>query len=620
MATAAEASPAILRFGVFELDRQSGELRKNGRKIRLEGQPLQVLQLLLSRPNEVVSREDIQKALWDGDTFVDFEHSINAAVKRLRQALDDSAETPRFVETIPRRGYRFICPVTAPAASETAAPPSRPAWARRTVLAVSLLPVLVAAAAWLALRLPAPVASPAASIRSVAVLPLKNLSGDPGQEYFADGMTEALITEFGQIPRLRVISLQSVLRYKNTDKTVPEIARELKVDAVVEGSVRRSHDQMRIDAELVRAQPERALWSSSFVRPAADVLRLQGEVAAAIALAAQVVLTPAQRRQLSADRQVNPDAYQAFLRGRELYRRFDDEWFDSAAEYLQKAIELDPSYAPPYATLAEIYSTDMRYSYQDLNQRASSAAAHALELDDTLAEAHAAQAYVNLRFRWDWPGAEREIKRALELNPNSSESLQMYGYYLTLMGRFDEAIASYRKALDVDPLNFLPNERLGFALSKAGRYDEAIAHLRELARLEPHMFMGHYSLAYAYAFTGDYREAMKHVREGQRHLGDVAQPANFDYGYVIAVSGNRREALQLIQIMMAYRRRHYLDPMFIAETYAGLGDKDRALQWLELGYRQHARFMIYLKVLHELDALRSDPRFQDLLRRLQFPP
>lgn len=616
-------SPAhseVFCFGNFELHAGSGELRKNGRKIRLEGQPLQLLQLLLARPNEIVTREEIQRVLWDGDTFVDFEHSINAAVKRLRQALDDSPETPRFIETIPRRGYRFICPVTAPAANGTVAPQPRSAWAPRAVLAVSILPVLLAAAAWLALQHRAGNAAAPPTIRSVAVLPLKNLSGDPREEYFADGMTDALIAEFGRIPGLRVISLQSVLRYKKTDKTVPEIARELKVDAVLEGAVRRSATEMRLDTQLLQASPERPLWSSSFVRPAADVLRLQGEVAAAVALAARVAITPQQRMQLAADRQINPEAYQAFLRGRELYRRFDDEWFDSAAEYLQKAIELDPSYAPPYATLAEIYSTDMRYSYQDLNERATAAAAKALELDNDLAEAHAAQAYVNLRFRWDWAGAEHEIKRALELNPNSSEALQMYGYHLTLMGRFDEAIASYRKALDVDPLNFLPNERLGFALSKARRYDEAIAHLRELARLEPHMFMGHYTLAYAYAFKGDYREAMMHVREGQRHLGDVAQPANFDYGYVIAVSGNRQEALELIRIMMAYRRRRYLDPMYIAETYAGLGDKDRALQWLELGYQQHARFMIYLKVLHELDSLRTDPRFQSLMRRMNFPP
>ena len=613
MGTSAVPAKAPVRFGVFEFDPQAGELRRNGAKVRVEGQPVTILGLLLEDPGRLVTREELKEKLWPGETFVDFDHSINVAVKRLREALDDSADTPRYIQTLPRRGYRFIYPVSPPPAEITPAL----SFAGRLWILASVLTIVLGAAGWWLLRRPKPaLASP---VHSLAVLPLKNLSGDSSQEYFADGMTDALITEFGKVGAFRVISLQSVLRFKKTSKPVAEIARELKVDAVMEGSILRSGDKLRIDVQLVQAEPERQLWADGFVRSESDILRLQSEVAAAITRATQAATSPARMALLTARQQVDPQAYEAFLRGRELYRRFDDEWFDSAERYLRKAIELDPNYAPPYATLAEIYSTDMRYSYADLNERATAAAARALQLDDSLAEAHAAQAYVELRFRWNWAAAEREIKRALELNPNSSEAVQMYGYYLTLMGRFEEAIAAYRRAIELDPLNFLPNERLGWTLSKARRYDEAIAHLQEIARTEPHMFMGHYTLAFAYAYKHMYHEAMAHVREGQRHLGDVAQPANFDYGWVIAKSGNRQEAVDLIRAMDEYSQRRYLDPCYIAFTYAGLDDKDKAMEYFEKAYRARARFLIYIKVMHEVDDLRSDPRFRDLLRRLNFP-
>jgi serine/threonine-protein kinase len=236
-----------------------------------------------------------------------------------------------------------------------------------------------------------------------------------------------------------------------------------------------------------------------------------------------------------------------------------------------------------------------------------------------LPDAHAAQAYVNLRFRWDWAGAEREIKRALELNPNSSEALQMYGLYLILMARYDEGIAAYRRALELDPLNFLIDNRLGWAYSKAGRLDESITHLGNLARLNPEKLMAHYNLAHAYAFKGMYDEAMQHVRIGQRNLVDTASTANFDYAWVIAVSGHRKEAEDLIKAMLIYRRHHYLDPMTLALAYVGLGENEKALQWLEEGYKQHARFMIFLKSLHQFDGLRFDPRFRDLMRQMNFP-
>ena len=620
MGTSATVAKSPVRFGVFELDLDAGELRKNGSKVHLEGQPIQILQVLLERPGEVVTREELRARLWPAETFVDFDHSINAAINRLREALDDSAESPRYIQPLPRRGYRFICPVNGAAAAEALPPGRSRGWRSRWIL-VSAGILATLAGFGLVLRARSRASTPPqAVIHSVAVLPLNNLSGDAGQEYFADGMSDALITELGKVRALRVISWQSVVRYKHTTKPLPEIARELKVDAVIEGSVLRSGDELRIDVQLVQADPEQHLWAESFVRTTADVLQLQSEVATAVAHATRVEITPEEKARLARAGRVNPEAYVAWLRGREMYARFDDEWLDEAVTYLQRSIQLDPTYAPPYATLAEVYSTDMRYSYAELEPRATAAAAKALELDENLPEAHAAQAYVDMRFRYDWASAERHIKRAIELDPNSADAYETYGYYLTLMGRSDESIAAYRHALDLDPLSFLPNERLGWALSKARRYDEAIAHLEELRRREPTMFMTNYTLIFAYAFKGRSQEALAGVATSERKSGSRQWPARFDYGWIIATYGSRQESEQLLQEMTAYSQQHYLDPCFVAFTYAGRGDKDKAIEWLERGYRQHARFMIYLRIQREVDNLRSDPRFQDLLRRMAFPP
>ena len=428
-----------MRFGGFQLDLQSGELFGNGKKNRLLGQPLQLLELLLQKPGQIFTREQIQQHLWKDGTVVEFEHSVNAAVKRLREALGDNAEKPAFIETIPRRGYRFIAsvedatPVVGPGAlpSNTAGQAkavsiARPAEQTGGVAKAGLRPrifsVAFAAAAGLALLLAlylpslhrrAQGNSIRPKIQSLAVLPLENLSGDPAQEYFADGMTDALITDLAQISSLRVISRTSVVRYKGQKKSLPEIARELNVDAVVEGSVVRSSNRVRITAQLIQAVPEHHLWASAYERAFTDVVALEGDVARAIASEVQVKLTPQVQARLSSPRPaVNPEAYEAYLRGRSLLFSFGSP--EKAAEYFKTAIEKDPNHAAAFAGLS--YSYVLRggdpFSGREAMVLAEAAARKALALDETLAEAHAALGAVKYRYQWDWQGAEAEFRRA----------------------------------------------------------------------------------------------------------------------------------------------------------------------------------------------------------------
>ncbi len=414
-----------VRFGVFEVDLRSGELRKQGLKIKLQGQPIQILALLLERPGDVVTREEIQKKLWPADTFVDFEHGLNAAIKKLRAALGDSADSPRFVETLHGRGYRFIAPVEgcpAPPISPSPPAPAGGTFARRalpvagTALAVvGLVAVLIGLnVGGLREQLLSGVAP--GQITSLAVLPLENLSGDPEQEYFADGMTEALIGELGRIWALRVISRTSVMQYKKAKKPLSEIARELDVDAVIEGSVLRAGKQVRITVQLMRAEPEEQLWSQSYQRDISEILALQYEVARAIAREIKIALTPEEQTRLAIASSVNPGAHESYLQGRYHLATETNDGMELAIEYFQQALEKDPNYALPYAGLAEAYLLGRTRGLQPRNAaitRAKAAAEKALEMDPALGKAHTSLALIRYWHDWDWSGAERAFKRAI---------------------------------------------------------------------------------------------------------------------------------------------------------------------------------------------------------------
>jgi TolB-like protein/DNA-binding winged helix-turn-helix (wHTH) protein len=653
-------SSRLIRFGVFELDLRSGELQKQGRKIRLEGQPVDVLICLLENPGELVTREELHRKLWPADTFVNFEHGLNAAVKRLRQALNDSAGNPRFVETLPRRGYRFIAPIQAVAVSgevsgvnpvnDLAAVAGTPVTlaplearqdppeakddepvdlSRETVVpaqrhpqrawnwkwsGVALFVVLGAGAAWI-LR---PASHPPQVIRSLAVLPLENLSGDASQDYFSDGMTDELITELGQIGELRVISRTSVMTYKGAHESLPQIARDLNVDAVVEGAVLRSGKQVRITAQLILAAADKHLWARSYEGDLKDAFALQKQVARSIAEEIRVELTPHEQAVLKNVTRVNPEAYEAWLKGRYFWNKRTGEGLNEAIVYFNQAIEKDPKYAAAYAGLTDAYALagDWKYGIlapRDAYPKAKAAAAKALELDGSLGEAHISLAFCLDAYDWDWESAGREFTRGIELSPGYATGHHWYGWHLAALGRHGDAIAELEKAASLDPLSLIVSADLAEELMVAHRYDEAIKQSRKTMNMDPFFAPGHFVLGEVLVQKHMYNEAVVELRKAvELSPGSRAFTANLAYAY--AVSGMREEAVTILNDLKNRSHDAFSNAPEIALVYVGLEDKDQAIVWLEKAYAE--RFNPGVLMRPAFDALMPDPRFQDLLHRV----
>ncbi len=636
-----EGTPPLIRFGAFEVDLEAGELRKQGVKVRLQEQPFQVLTILLEKPGRVVTREELQKRLWSNDTFVDFETGVNTAIKKIREALGDSADNPRFVETLHRRGYRFIAPadvgagLALPTRAQQAAPLRRrwlAAVAGGALVVAALLAFNVAGLRERVLRAVGAVREPPLQIQSIAVLPLENLSRDPEQEYFADGMTDELITNLGKISALRVISRQSMMRYKGSKKPLPQIARELNVDALVEGTVLRSGDRVRITANLLYAPTDRHLWAETYERDLRDVLALQGEVARAIANEVKIKITPQEQTRLAPARPVDPEAHELYLKGSDSLGRGDPK---KALEYFQQATQKDPNFARAYLGIAWVYDTlgtdvglasveayakEKAISRKALELEACAKekafARKALELDDSLEEAHVVLAYGLWYGDWDWSGAEREIKRALEINPNSVPALGIYNGYLSFVDRPEESIAQASRALEINPLVAEPYLRLGWAYYYGRRYDEALAQFEKVKSLEGNPgWVLPLSLGEAYAGKGMYKEAIAQflqMPDTPLKLGSL--------GYAYARAGNKAEARKIAQKLAERSAKEHVGNYELGLVYAGLGEKDKAIQSLEEAYRVHDGLLADMKVDPPLDPLRSDPRFQALLRRMNFPP
>jgi TolB-like protein/DNA-binding winged helix-turn-helix (wHTH) protein/Tfp pilus assembly protein PilF len=619
----------VLRFDDFELDVSAGQLRKRGLRLRLQGQPLQVLAVLLNRAGDVVTHEEIRSQIWSADTFVDFDHSLHNAIARLRETLGDSAETPRYIETLPRLGYRFIGPVESeeapdPSHSAQSAPPREVpvASARstsRALLAASILAFLVIAlAVWLA-RTGTHPTSAAPRINSIAVLPLDNLSGDPSEEFFADGMTDQLITDLAKIESLRVISRTSVMQYKGTKKPLPEIARELNVDAIVEGSVIRSGERVRVTAQLLQASTDQHLWAETYDRDRGDVLKLQGELADSIAQQVRAQLTPRQHAQLRSPHAVNPAAYDAYLKGR-LY--FTNEFTNpdslkKAQQDFEESVQKDPNFALAYAGLADTYvylAFTGALQKDPAYRSAKQALAKALQLDDSIGEAHDTLGVLSWRFDWDWDAAEREFNRAIALAPSYSCAHEDRAIFLAFAGQRGEALAEIATINQLDyGLSSAMAESVTYYELKD--YPELIEASKRGLLLDPEDAFLHYLLGVGYEASGTLPEAISEYQKVMKMWDGPNAAVALAHAY--SAAGRKAEANKILRDLQRKSEGTSVPPYTMATIYAGLGENDKAFEFLEKACSEKSLdITLFLQTDFAVDSLRSDPRFQSLLRRI----
>jgi TolB-like protein/DNA-binding winged helix-turn-helix (wHTH) protein/Flp pilus assembly protein TadD len=631
--TEANQPPRRLRFGVFEADIRTGELTKLGKRVRLQEQPFQLLAFLLDKPGQLVTREELRDKLWP-QTIIDFDHGLNKAISKIREALGDSAENPRFIETIARRGYRFLADVSAVDEEEaesvndeqsvTAAPRFTPVgifpkqsyrvfrWFSPVVLAL-----LLGYITWSFY----PRKQVLPSIQSLAVLPLKNLSDDASQEYLADGMTDELINYLGQIKNLRVISRTSAMTYKDERKPLATIGRELNVEAVVEGSVFRSGDRVRITAQLIQVPADTQIWAQSYEGNMGETLALQSKVAHSIAEKIQGTLTPREEATPERSKVVDPNAHELYLKGRYFWNKRTGDGLKKAIAYFRQAIELNPASAEAYAGLADAYALSGDWEYgifspQVAFSEAKTAAAKALALDNKLSEAHTSLAFALDLYGWDWKAAEAEYKLAIELNPNYATAHQWYAWHLILMGQNREGVSELRKAESLDPLSLIVSADLADALCIANLLEEAIQQSKKTLELDQHFAVAHYELGQALEQKQRLDEAISEFQKAIEISGHSAV-LDSSLAHAYAISGHREEATRIANDLESQNDKNPSAEANIALIYVGLGDKDQAMMWLNKAY--YARFNPSILVRPAFDPVRSDPRFKDLSRRIGLP-
>jgi TolB-like protein/DNA-binding winged helix-turn-helix (wHTH) protein/Tfp pilus assembly protein PilF len=652
-------SSKMIRCGAFEIDLRAFELRKHGLRLKLAEQPFQILALLLERPGQVVTREEIRARLWPGDTFVDFDHGLNNAVMRLREALADSSDRPRFVETLPRRGYRFIALVEEVHSSlqdttANAPNPIKPSGEAMLRDATLTLPLDAAAQIagdylnrWLTLRrialLCAGVLAFAvfsgvavhyvrgmesgrvnpAHLMSLVVLPLENLSGDKEQDYFADGMTDDLTANLAKIRSLRVISRSTAMAYKGTHKPLSEIARELRVDAVVEGTVLRAGDRVRITAELVQVSTDHHLWADTYESQMGDVLSLQNRVSSAIVDEIRINLSPEDKERLAKRVSISPSAYEDYLRGRYYWNKRSGDGFAKAIGYFEEATRKDPQYALAYAGLADCYGIIGATIYgtvpsAEAAPKAKAAAIRALEIDPSLAEAETSLATARFNYDWDWNAAAAGFQRAIQLDPKYATAYQRYSLYSIAMGRFDDSLEQIKKARDLDPLSISINSSLGWRLYLARQYDRSIAQLKDTLEMDPAYEWAHLILGQAYEQKGAFDLALPELLKAVElsHNSPLMVSA---LAHAYALSGNPAEAQQLLNHLHAQSGKMYVSPYYIGIVYLALRKNDLAMDWFEKALADRSNGLVFLNVEPELDPLRTNPRFIELEAKLKFP-
>jgi TolB-like protein/Tfp pilus assembly protein PilF len=570
-------SVSQIRFGVFEVNLQTGELRKKGHKLRLQQQPFQLLTLLLEKPNEVVTREEIQQKIWGDETFVDFDHGVNRAINKLREALGDSADNPRFIETLSRRGYRFIAPV-----QRDLQPPDN-------------------------------------SKKMLVVLPFANMSLDAEQEYFSDGLTEEMITHLSRLnpERLGVIARTSSMQFKNTSKDIKVIGKELGVQFALEGSIRRAGNRVRITAQLIQVSDQTHLWAESYDRGLKDVLAIQTDVAERIAQSLAVELVPEQRAVAARSISSNTEAYELYLRGRYYLNQRVEQGYSKAVDYFNQAIQKDPVYAPAYAGLADAYSVIGFYGAipsKTAFERAKAAAKTAVQLDDKLSEAHTSLGYATLQYDWDWQAAEAEHKRAIELNPNWY-AYDWYGFNLVQVGRFSESFAALEYARRIDPLSLVIGCHIGWMFYFAREYEKSIRHLEKTVEFDPEFPLARYYLGITYVQTHDFSRGIEHLQSAadrsSNHPGALSALA-----YALGAAGRQSEGREVLAKLIGLQEHRHVLAYFVAFAMSSLSSKDETLEWLEKAYEERSGWPLYLHFEPAFDHLRSDPQFVGLLKRI----
>ena len=569
-----------LRFDAFELDLAGGELFKGGAPMRLQPQPLKVLILLASRAGQLVTREDIQKQVWTDDTFVDFDQGLNYCIRQIRAALGDTAGSPRFIETIPRRGYRFVADLQS-------------------------------------------ISPPGSGRVMLAVLPFQNLTSDPEQEYFSDGLTEEMIAQLARLnpQRLGVIARTSAMRYKHTDKGIDAIGWELGVSHVLEGSVRRGANRVRVTAQLIQVADQTHLWADSFEGAVGDILLLQRDIARAIATHIGVQLAPREQARLASPRPVNPEAYEAYLKGRHSWKRRSRESLEKSVGYFNQAIDIDPSYAPAYAGLADVHLTRLDYNHlppREAFALADRALLDALRLDNTLAEPHASLGH--LRFhQFNWAAAARHFTRAIELNPGYDTAHYYYANLLVALGRFDEALVEANRALELDPMSANARQNRVSILHMARRYEQAAEQVIETIQMDPAYAGLYYYLGQAYERQGKYAEAIAAFNKVSPTSESRGATVLAAIGYAHARAGQRDRAMDILKQLEELSSREYVSLYDLALLHLTLGDKDRAFARLSQAIDEYASFLPFLNIDARFDEVRADPRFRALVERMQLP-
>jgi len=658
----------------FELDLRPRRLRHGSRMLKLERIPLEILFLLVERAGEVVTHDQIVDRIWGKDVFLDTDNSIRGAIRKIRQVLRDNPEQPRFIQTVTGRGYCFIAPAISRSAVGVADLPGPEAptaaigaqdpvserenglqgsglhlvdeeqelaaasvsitegarvqghrrarsWLMVGAAALAVVGLVALAVLW---RWRVASGLPGASQRKtvLAVLPFNDLSGNPDEEFFSDGLTEEMIAQIGKLnrDRLTVIARSSIARYRGSRLTAKEIGRELNADYLVEGSVRRSPDRVRITVELIDAKRQADLWTESYDRELKDVLAVQDSVVGSVASEIHIALTEEQKTRLANSRQTVPDAYVAYLKGRYDWNKRTGDSIEKAEQYFQQAIDRDPTYAAAYSGLADCNSGLAWHGFKapaDALPKAYAAARKAIEIDPESAEAHASLGLV-LSHRWEWAGAEAEFRRALELDPQYANTHHWYGDYLSIRGRHNEALAEAKRALELDPLNLMISTWLGLRYYMARNYSAAIAQNRDSVELDPSFAAAHLVLGEDYVQAGLHNEAVNELKRAASLSGDSPLYAA-QVAVALAAAGRNRDALQIARELEASAKKRYVSPYGLAQIYAALKRDQETFKWLQAAYDDHAVWVGYLAVDPVFDRYRSDARFRELLSRVSLP-